>query len=91
MGLLVAIQTTFNPTRKPMTVTVNAAILIHIGIVVVGVLNISMFFVISLPATMLLVARRVIGFMIVGIFSCRRYVEFCRGCPVCTSSVIRSV
>lgn len=35
-----AIQTTFSPTRRPMTVTVNAAILIHIGIVIVGVLNI---------------------------------------------------
>lgn len=91
MGILLAIEASFSPTRMPMIVTVNAAILIHIGVVVVGALSSKMFITMNTPATMLPVARRVIGFMTIGMFSCKVEVDDCWGCPVCISRTIRSV
>lgn len=90
-GILLTIEVSFNPIIKPIIVTVNAAILINTGMVVIGVFSDSVLNAINGPATMLPEARRIIGFIIMGMFSCRYMVKGCLGCPVCTSIVIRSV
>lgn len=76
-------------SRRPRIVAVSAAILMCVGIVVGGVLSGMMFSEISIPAMMLPMARRVIGLMIVGLFSFSRRVDGYRGCPACTKIRMR--
>lgn len=75
--------------KRPSIVTVSAAILMYVGIVVGGVFSGVVFSEMSNPAIMLPIARRVIGLIIVGLFSFNRSVEGYRGCPVCTKIRIR--
>lgn len=78
-------------SSRPRIVTVSAVILMYVGIVVGGVFNGVIFSEMSKPATMLPIARRVIGLIIVGLFSFSRSVEGYRGCPVCTKIKMRKL
>lgn len=75
----------------PRAVIISAAILICVGIVVGEVSNGVRFNDISSPVTMLPLASRVMGLIIIGLFSFSRSMQICRGCPVCTKRTIRKV
>lgn len=75
----------------PRVVTIRAAVLVIVGIVIGGVLFGRMYDVIISPAKMLPRASRVIGLMIVGLFSFMGVMTVVRVYPVCTIRVIRKV
>lgn len=87
--VLFIIMVNSKASNRPRIVIVNAVVLMYVGIVVGGVFNGAMFSEISNPAMMLPIARRVIGLMIVGLFSFNRSVEGYRGFPVCTKIKMR--
>lgn len=78
-------------SSRPRIVIASAMVLVCVGMVVGGVFNGVMFSEMSNPATMLPIARRVIGLIIVGLFSFNRSVEGYRGCPVCTKIKMRKL
>lgn len=77
--------------RAPRMVTIMAAVFVMMGMVIGGVFVGGMKDVISRPARMLPKASRVMGLMIVGLFSLIGMVEGVRVNPVCTKRVMRRV
>lgn len=75
----------------PRTVTRMAAVFVSVGIVIGEVFVGMMYDVMSRPARILPRARRVIGLMMVGLFSFIGVIEGVRVNPVWTSRVIRMV
>lgn len=75
--------------RIPRAVMVMAAVFMVVGIVVGGVFVGVVKDVMSRPARMLPRASRVMGFVIVGLFSFMGVIEGRRGNPVWTSRVMR--
>lgn len=73
----------------PRPVMMMAAVFVIVGIVIGGVLVGRMKDVMSSPAVMLPRARRVIGLMIVGLFSFIEVVDEVRVNPVCTRRIMR--
>lgn len=73
----------------PKIVAMIAAVFVSMGMVMGGVFEGRVYDVMSRPARMLPRARRVIGLMIVGLFSFMGVIVGVRVCPVWTSKVIR--
>lgn len=73
----------------PSIVAMIAAVFVRVGMVIGGVFVGVMYDVMSRPARMLPRARRVSGFVIMGLFSFIGVFVGMRGNPVWTSSVIR--
>lgn len=74
---------------KPITVTVRAAILRRVGMVITWVLRGRMLEVMSRPAIMLPQARRLIGLMTAGLFSLIGDRGLNRGWPIDTKNTTR--
>lgn len=77
--------------NRPIRVTSSAASLRVVGIVIIGVLGITMFEVISRPARMLPQASRLIGLMTAGLFSLIGDRGLNRGCPIVTKNTTRKL
>lgn len=80
-----------NARMMPRTVMVRAAVFVVIGMVMGGVLFGRIYDVMSEPAKMLPRASRVMGLMILGLFSFMGVMTVVRVCPVWTIRVMRRV